>query len=103
MQAVVQDFSSSGVLRIERMPIKLMSVDPRGKEPSMADKGLATDAEIQSALAELPGWKRQANALQKTFELKGFKAAMAVAGTVGGLAHPAGHRPDILSSFHKAT
>src|SRR2546430_509764 len=45
----------------------------------MADKGLATDNEIQTALAELPGWKRQNNSLQKTFDLKGFKAAMAFA------------------------
>ena len=29
----------------------------------MADKGLASDTEIQGALAELPGWKRQGNAL----------------------------------------
>src|SRR5207237_10932560 len=69
----------------------------------MADKGLATDTEIQAALAELPGWKRQNNSLQKTFDLKGFKAAMAFAGTVGELADRADHHPDILIQFHKAT
>src|SRR5207237_3768036 len=69
----------------------------------MADKGLAADSEIQGALAELPGWKRQGNALQKTFDLKGFKAAMAFAGTVGELADRADHHPDILIQFHKVT
>src|SRR5438445_2700567 len=69
----------------------------------MADKGLAADAEIQAALAELPGWKRQNNSLQKTFDLKGFKAAMAFAGTVGELADRADHHPDILIQFHKVT
>jgi 4a-hydroxytetrahydrobiopterin dehydratase len=69
----------------------------------MADKGLASDTEIQGALAELPGWKRQGNALQKTFDLKGFKAAMAFAGTVGELADRADHHPDILIQFHKVT
>src|SRR2546429_9933993 len=69
----------------------------------MADKGLATDTEIQAALAELPGWKRQNNSLQKTFDLKGFKAAMAFAGTVGELADRADHHPDILIQFHKVT
>src|SRR5207302_9891672 len=67
----------------------------------MADKGLATDTEIQAALAELPGWKRQNNSLQKTFDLKGFKAAVAVAGTVGELADRADHHPDILLQVHK--
>jgi 4a-hydroxytetrahydrobiopterin dehydratase len=69
----------------------------------MADKGLASDAEIQGALAELPGWKRQGNALVKIFDLKGFKAAMAFAGTVGEMADRADHHPDILIQFHKVT
>src|SRR5437868_14514774 len=69
----------------------------------MADKGLATDTEIQAALAELPGWKRQNNSLQKTFDLKGFKAAMAFAGTVGELADRADHHPDILIQYSKVT
>src|SRR5437660_7919189 len=69
----------------------------------MADKGVATDTEIQAALAELPGWKRQNNSLQKQFDLKGFKAAMAFSGTVGELADRADHHPDILIQFSKVT
>ena len=66
-------------------------------------KGLASDAEIRAALEELPGWKQQGKAISKTFDLKGFKAAMAFAGTVGELAERADHHPDILIQYHKVT
>ncbi len=69
----------------------------------MAEKGLSSDAEIQSALAELPGWKRDGKTLVKTFDLKGFKAAMAFTGTVGELADRADHHPDIFIQFSKVT
>lgn len=69
----------------------------------MADKGLSSDAEIQGALAELPGWKRDGKQICKSFDLKGFKAAMAFAGTVGELAERADHHPDILIQFHRVT
>ena len=69
----------------------------------MPEKGLASDGEIQSALSELPGWKREGKTIVKTFDLKGFKAAMAFAGTVGELAERADHHPDILIQFSKVT
>ncbi|MCA1825347.1 MAG: 4a-hydroxytetrahydrobiopterin dehydratase [Myxococcales bacterium] len=69
----------------------------------MAEKGLSSDGEIQSALSELPGWKRDGKAIVKTFDLKGFKAAMAFAGTVGELAERADHHPDILIQYAKVT
>ena len=69
----------------------------------MPDKGLSTDGEIKAALAELPGWKQDGKALAKTFDLKGFKAAMAFAGTVGELAERADHHPDIFIQFSKVT
>ncbi len=69
----------------------------------MPEKGLSTDAEIKAALRELPGWKEQGKSLVKTFDLKGFKAAMAFAGTVGELADRADHHPDILIQFSKVT
>ena len=69
----------------------------------MAEKGLSSEAEIQGALAELPGWKQQGKAIAKVFDLKGFKAAMAFAGTVGELAERADHHPDILIQYHRVT
>ena len=49
-------------------------------------KGLSTEAEIKAALEELPGWKREGKAIARTYDLKGFKAAMAWA---CGWANPA--------------
>ena len=69
----------------------------------MPEKGLSTDGEIHGALSELPGWKREGKAIVKTFDLKGFKAAMAFSGTVGELAERADHHPDILIQFSKVT
>lgn len=69
----------------------------------MAEKKLATDGEVQGALSELPGWKREGKALVKTYDLKGFKAAMAFASTVGEAAERADHHPDILIQFHRVT
>src|SRR5207253_11218873 len=66
-------------------------------------KGLSSDAEIRAALEELPGWKQQGKAIMKTYDLKGFKAAMAFAGTVGELADRADHHPDILIQYSKGT
>src|SRR5437764_3579387 len=66
-------------------------------------KGLSSDAEIRAALEELPGWKQQGKTILKTFDLKGFKAAMAFAGTVGELADRADHHPDILIQYSKVT
>jgi len=69
----------------------------------MAEKGLSSEAEIRGALSELPGWTQQGKGVAKTFDLKGFKAAMAFTGTVGELAERADHHPDILIQFHKVT
>jgi 4a-hydroxytetrahydrobiopterin dehydratase len=69
----------------------------------MADKGLSSDLEIQGALSELPGWKREGKAIAKTYDLRAFQAAMAFAGTVGELAERADHHPDILIQYSKVT
>ncbi len=69
----------------------------------MAEKGLSSDGEIRGALSELPGWKQQGKGISKTFDLKGFKGAMAFTGTVGELAERADHHPDILIQFTKVT
>jgi 4a-hydroxytetrahydrobiopterin dehydratase len=69
----------------------------------MADKGLSSEAEIKGALAELPGWKQQGKSIAKQYDLKGFRAAMAFAGTVGELAERADHHPDILIQGHRVT
>lgn len=69
----------------------------------MADKGKATDQEIERALADLPGWKRDGRNITKAYDFGGFKAAMAFANTVAELAERADHHPDINIQFHKVT
>ncbi len=69
----------------------------------MPDKGLSSEAEIESALSELPGWKREGKAIAKTYDRKAFKAAMAFAGAVGELAERADHHPDIFIQYNKVT
>src|SRR5258708_4791321 len=73
------------------------------KGTAMAEKGLSSEAEIQAALAALPGWQQQGKAIAKIFDMKGFKAALAFTGTVGELAERADHHPEILIQFHNVT
>lgn len=59
----------------------------------------------ESALASLlesgTGWRRERNALTKTFAFKGFKAAMAFANRVAEAATAANHHPDIHVEGYK--
>jgi 4a-hydroxytetrahydrobiopterin dehydratase len=52
----------------------------------------------EAALARLLGagaWRREGNAITRTFTLKGFKGAMAFANRVADAANAANHHPDI--------
>jgi 4a-hydroxytetrahydrobiopterin dehydratase len=83
--------------------LNTLSKGSSSEREAMAEKGLSSDAEIRGALSELPGWKLQGKEITKTFDMKGFKAAMAFAGTVGELAERADHHPDILIQYRKVT
>lgn len=61
------------------------------------------DAEIQKALASLPGWARNGIAIQRVFEFPDFKAAMAFVNQVAGAAEQANHHPDIDIRYNKVT
>lgn len=50
-----------------------------------------------------PGWIDSQNALEKTFELPTFRAAIAFVGRVADLAEEAKHHPDIEISYRKVT
>src|SRR6185437_14836954 len=53
---------------------------------------------------QLPtGWIDSQNALEKTFELPTFQAAIAFVGRVADLAEEANHHPDIAISYRKVT
>ena len=69
----------------------------------MAEKAKASDQEIEQALKDLPGWKRDGRHIAKAYEFGGFKAAMAFASTVAELAERADHHPEIHIQFHRVT
>ncbi len=62
-----------------------------------------TDDAIASALAELPGWARDGEALAKTFEFDDFKQAFGFMTRVAFEAEAAGHHPDWSNVYRTVT
>ena len=54
-----------------------------------------SEAEVESALAVLPGWSRSGEEIEKTFECSSFADAIAFVVRVGFLAEAADHHPDL--------
>lgn len=50
---------------------------------------------VTAALADLPGWERDGDALVRTAELPSFPAAIGVVDRVAEAAEAANHHPDI--------
>jgi 4a-hydroxytetrahydrobiopterin dehydratase len=63
----------------------------------------ATDAEIQKALKQLPGWKREGESLAKSFEFKDFKKAWAFMGKVAQVAEAMDHHPEWTNVYNKVS
>ena len=54
------------------------------------------DQELHNVLAHaLRGWSQAGNALERTFELPDFKAALAFINALGDQAEEMGHHPDV--------
>lgn len=51
--------------------------------------------QIQTRLADLPGWDVQGSELLRTFTLPSFAHAVLLLGAIGQLAEAAGHHPDL--------
>ena len=58
-------------------------------------------AELQSALAELPGWSVEGEMLRKEFTFKTFTAAIAFINRVAEIARAARHHPEIWNSYNR--
>jgi 4a-hydroxytetrahydrobiopterin dehydratase len=54
-----------------------------------------SDAELSEALAGLPGWAREGDTIEKTYELATFPAAIALVGEIADRAEAANHHPDL--------
>ena len=59
---------------------------------------IATDREVEAALAALPGWRREGDALVRVMELRDFDEAMRLAERVAACAVDYGRRPDMCIS-----
>jgi len=62
-----------------------------------------SEAEVQQALRELPGWKRNGNAIDRLFQFDSFAKAMEFVNQIAEAAEAVNHHPDILISYSKVT
>jgi 4a-hydroxytetrahydrobiopterin dehydratase len=62
-----------------------------------------SEAEVQQALRELAGWKRNGNAIDRLFQFDSFAKAMEFANQIAEAAEAVNHHPDILISYNKVT
>jgi 4a-hydroxytetrahydrobiopterin dehydratase len=64
---------------------------------------LLDDNAVETALKELPGWRRDGDRITKTFELDGFESAINFVTRVADAAEAAEHHPDIDIRWNKVT
>lgn len=60
-------------------------------------------AEIDAALAGLPGWEWQENALERRFQFRNFYETMAFVNALAWIAHREDHHPDLQVSYSHCT
>jgi 4a-hydroxytetrahydrobiopterin dehydratase len=65
--------------------------------------GLLTDSEIATRLAELSGWQRAGDAIEKTFERGDFVGSVAFVDKLVEPAEAMNHHPDVEISWDKVT
>jgi len=56
---------------------------------------LLSDADVQAALAALPGWGREGDEIVKSYERPSFADAVAFVVRIGFLAEHSNHHPDL--------
>jgi 4a-hydroxytetrahydrobiopterin dehydratase len=60
---------------------------------------LLDDAEVEAKLAQLPGWSRAGDAIEKTFERGDFVGAVKFVDSLVEPAEAMGHHPDLEISW----
>ena len=73
----------------------LRTHDCRPGQPKLAD------AEIDAALATLPGWSRGDNALRKTYRFPDYYRTMAFVNAVAWIANQQDHHPDLDVRYNR--
>jgi 4a-hydroxytetrahydrobiopterin dehydratase len=64
---------------------------------------LLSDTQIEDALATLPGWTREGDAIRKTFAFAGFPEAVAFVRRLVPGAEAADHHPDLTINYRRVT
>jgi 4a-hydroxytetrahydrobiopterin dehydratase len=57
--------------------------------------------ELQERLAALPGWKRVADRIEKTFSFADYHETMAFVNAVAAIAHREDHHPDMSVHYNR--
>jgi 4a-hydroxytetrahydrobiopterin dehydratase len=66
--------------------------------------GLLTNDEITQALAGMPGWERQGDAIARQFSLDGgFMGSVGFVTRLAEVAEAADHHPDVAISWNRVT
>jgi 4a-hydroxytetrahydrobiopterin dehydratase len=67
----------------------------------MSSRSPLSDDQIRAALGDLPGWAYEDDALQKTFTLDDFRAALAFIVRVGFEAEERDHHPNLTNVYNR--
>ena len=57
--------------------------------------------EVAAGLERLPGWQRDGDTIERTYELPDFRTALAFVAYVGELAEHANHHPDVDIRYNR--
>jgi 4a-hydroxytetrahydrobiopterin dehydratase len=60
-------------------------------------------AEIEAAVAALPGWHHRGNAIERVFDRETFDGSIAFVNAVAAAANAANHHPDIGISWNRVS
>ena len=60
-----------------------------------------TKKELKAGLADLPGWRQQGDAIERTYAFSNFRVALAFVGFAGEVAEELGHHPDIDVRYNR--
>ena len=62
-----------------------------------------SETEVQQALQQLPGWKKNGSAIERNFQFPDFVKAMDFVNQIAEAAEAVNHHPDIHISYNKVT
>lgn len=69
----------------------------------MARRMLLPEDDIQARLSVVPKWTRKGSAIERTWNFRDFRQALAFINHVGELAEGMNHHPDIENSYARVT